>query len=104
MAMTQCLSTALKNSSFKLRCLPICTTLVHIKDQGILLDPNERQLSELAISAFKARFVFNIDTEEILVSSLEQTQTCEGLSFDQMESMVSLALSAAKKLHKMVRE
>ena len=72
MAMTQCLSYALHNSTFKLRCLPICTTVLCLRDQGIIVDPSERQLRELAISAFKARLVFNVDTEELLAGALDQ--------------------------------
>jgi hypothetical protein len=103
MAMTQVLSKALYHSSFKLRCLPVAVTILGDSNCNYIVDPTLNQLREISITSQKARLVFNVDTEELLVSQMEQTQSGAGLDFEQCEAMISLGLAAAKKLHKLIR-
>ena len=52
----------------------------------------------------RVRLAFNIDTEELLMSSMDQLQSGVAMSFDQLESVVSLGLATARKLHALIRQ
>ena len=102
-AMIQTLSKALLNSPFKLRCLPIGVTILLNSQIGYIVDPNLEQLRDTGLTTHKIRLAFNVDTEELLMSSMQQLQSKQGLNLDQMEEIVSLGLSVAKKIHGLIR-
>lgn len=69
--MIQTLSKALLNSPFKLRCLPIGVTILIDQNSGYIVDPNLEQLREIGTMTHKIRLAFNVDTEELLMSSMD---------------------------------
>ncbi len=91
------------NSPFKLRCLPIGVTILLNQNSDYIVDPNLEQLREIGTTTHKIRLAFNVDTEELLMSSMDQLQSGCPLSLDQMEKTISLGLATAKKIHKMIR-
>ena len=40
-----------------------------------IVDPTSKQLAAIGIVTHKARLAFNVDTEELLLSNLEQLQS-----------------------------
>lgn len=93
MALVNSLSTALLNSPFKCRCLPVAATILS-QPAGFVVDPTVKQLKE-AGAAYRARLVFNVDTEELISSSLQMLNH-GSVSLDETEELISLGLSAAK--------
>ncbi len=73
--MIQTLSKALLNSPFKLRCLPVGVTILLNSQLGYIVDPNLEQLRDLGQTTHKIRLAFNVDTEELLMSSMQQMQS-----------------------------
>ena len=78
-SMIQALACALLNSPFKLKCLPVGVTILTMGDTYIV-DPTTKQLAAVGLVNHKTRLAFNVDTEELLMSNLEQLQA-SSLSF-----------------------
>lgn len=70
--MIQTLAKALLNSPFKLRCLPVGVTILLNKQSGYIVDPTLEQLKDVTATTHKIRLAFNVDTEELLMSNMEQ--------------------------------
>ena len=100
MALVNSMSVTLLNSPLKCRCLPVAVTLQVDKDGQYFVDPSTEQLVTPVQS--KVRLTFNVDTEELIASSMEQLMADGYLTLDQTEEMISMALASAKKIHKMI--
>jgi hypothetical protein len=54
----------------------------------------------------KLRLVFNVDTEEILYSSMEQTggqsEAAKPLTLENLEQLIGVGLSSAKRIHEWI--
>ena len=66
------MATALLHSPFKLRCLPVGVTILTLNSGNFIVDPTLKQLREIALVTHKTRLAFNFDTEELLMSYMEQ--------------------------------
>lgn len=70
--------------------------------ETFIVDPTSEQLAAVGLITHKARLAFNVDTEELILSNLEQLQT-QHMTLTQLEGLISLGLAAAKKLHALIR-
>lgn len=68
------------------------------------MDPSLKQLREVGLLQHRVRLAFNVDTEELLMSSMDQLQSNVPMSLDQLESIMSLGLATARKLHALIRQ
>jgi hypothetical protein len=69
--MIQALAKALLHSTFKVRCLPIGVTILMLQEGSYIVDPSLKQLREVGLVQHRVRLAFNVDTEELLMSSMD---------------------------------
>ena len=105
--MTNCAAVALLSSSLKCRCLPVAITLLHAPTpNNTLVDPTVIELKTSPKFLHKLRLVFNVDTEEILYSSMEQTsgqsEAAKPLTLENLEQLIGVGLSSAKRIHEWI--
>ena len=65
------------------------------------VDPSGLQLANQVNFAQKLRLVYNVDTEELVYSSMESFQYGKMLSFDEIERVIGTGLAASRKIHKL---
>ena len=105
--MVNCAAVALFASTLKCRCLPVAVSVLYSPSQNnILVDPTLAELKSYCKYETKLRLVFNVDTEELLYSSMEATRglsdTNKPLSLDNLEQLIGVGLSSAKRIQQWI--
>lgn len=111
-SMLNCAALALNSSPIECRCIPAAVCLLvkaDRRDQSdfVLLQPTLGQIRNQIAYSHKANFVVNVDTEELissLVKPIGVSQSSLPLDLTQLETLTSVALASARRIHEQIME